>query len=295
MRYPPFVPGPRLPDGRVPMVAGPMKQHIRSYTLLPRPTVLSLVGLGAPDEMEFRIDLEGHFEWKRLITSPQDAPGTLVQVVLDLFDPQKQRKLSNRPVHFQTVAAVVDLGYRLPEPYLFNVGDGLRTFNVTARKLDAGNFDLHLAMKGIRYYHTDSPPEVAIAMNEIMKGNERAHTYWMTYKEVDGDGTPPTILAGANPTFTFKADDDADCELHYLSVPAGTPDFTFTLREKDTNRLLMNERIHRQMGWGDGEFPFLFADGYLLERSKELLFDVQNDGQDPIQVFATIGGRRLVT
>jgi len=297
MRVPPFVQGPERADGRTPMVVNPMKGHVRPYYLLPKQpnTTLALAGANAVGELLFEVDLEGHFEWESLVTSPQDAPASLVQVVLNLFDAQKQRFLSNRPVHFQTIAAIVDRAFRLPEPYLFNVGDGIRTMNVLAKKLDSGSFTLNLAMLGRRYYHVESPPHIARKFDEVIGNDERAHVYFMTYKEVAGDGTPPVIAAGGQETFHFRADDDADSDLHKLMVPAGTGDFSFTLREADTNRQLSNGLISRQMGWGDAEFPFYFADTYLLGRSKELIFEVTNESGDDLQIFATIAGRRLIT
>jgi len=296
MRVPPFVPGPMRPDGSTPMVVNPMKGHVRPYYMLPKPpTTLALAGAGSVGELLFEVDLEGHFEWESFVTKPQDAPTSLTQVVLNLFDAQKNRFLSNRPVHFQTIAAIVDRGFRLPEPYLFNVGDGLRTMNVGVKKLDAGAFTLNLAMLGRRYYHVEAPPDVARKFDEVLRGNERAHTYFLTYKEVEGDGTPPVIAAGGQRTFHFKADDDADSDLHKMMVPAGTGDFSFVLREADTNRQLSNGLISRQMGFGDGEFPFYFADTYLLGRGKELLFEVTNESGANLQIFATIAGRRLIT
>lgn len=295
MRVPPFLPGPPLPNGRVPMVKNRMKGHVRPYYLLPKPpTTIAFAGAGDTGELLFQVDLEGHFEWESFVTQPQDDPAQTAQVVLDLFDAQKQRKLSNRPVHFQTIAAIVDHAFRLPEPYLFNVGDGLRSMNVYAKKLNAGAFTLHLAMLGRRYYHVEAPPDVAQKFDDVLSTKERAHTYFMTYNEVAGDGTPPVIAPGGQETFHFRADDDADTDLHKLMVPAQTGDFSFTLREADTNRQLMNGRIARQMGWGDAEFPFYFADTHLLGRSKELIFEVQNDDPDnALTLFATIGARKL--
>jgi len=278
------------------MVVNPMKGHVRPYYLLPKPpTTLALAGANSVGELMFEVDLEGHFEWESFITTPQDATGSLTQVVLNLFDAQKQRYLSNRPVHFQTIAAIVDRAFRLPEPYLFNVGDGLRTLNVGVKKLDSGAFTLNLAMLGRRYYHVEAPPRVAEKFDQVIGGKERAHTYFLTYKEVQGDGTPPTLAPAASATWHFKADDDADSDLMKLMVPAGTGDFTFVLREADTNRQLSNGRISRQMGWGNAEFPFYFADTYLLGRSKELLFEVTSEDSSSIQIFATIAGRRLIT
>lgn len=295
MRIPPFVQGPPRADGGIPMSVYPLKQHVRPYWMLPNPTTVALSGVGAHGQTQFLIDLEGHFEWERFVTRPQDAPGSLTQVVVSLFDPQKNRKLMNRPVHWQTLAAVVDRAFWLPEPYLFNVGDGYRSLSVDLKKLDAGDIVIELAMLGRRYYQAEAPPEIAKQMYRMLGDEERAHVYWMTYNEVAGDGTPPTIAIGDTEEFVFRADDNADTDLHKLMVPAGTGDFAFTLRERDTNRQIMNGQINRDNAWGDGEFPYIFPDTYLLERTKELIFTVENLSGAEMKLFATIAGRRLIT
>ncbi len=292
----PFVPGPPLRDGRIPMGLRPMKRHVRAYLLNHKPVTVTLPGINTSDEVEFQVDLEGHFEWTRLVGNFFDYPGTFSEVVAELLDPQKNRRLQNRPVHIATVAAIIERAFRLPEPYFFNVGDGRRSMNLTLRKLDAGSSgELAFAMYGRRYYHSEATPDVAMAMREAFGGKERAHAYFLTYKEVAGDGLPPTIAAGGTATYTFEADSDAESDLMKLMVPSGQGAFSFVLRERDTNRQLSNGAVHSQNGFGNAEFPFHFADTYLLGRSKALLFEVTNLSGADLRLYATIAGRRLIT
>ena len=74
---------------------------------------------------------------------------------------------------------------------------------------------------------------------------------------------------------------------------ASTGVFSFTLRERDTNRLLMPNAVHSQNGWGNAEFPFFHADTYLLERQKQVIMDVTDLSGNSNFIYPVMAARRL--
>jgi len=100
------------------------------------------------------------------------------------------------------------------------------------------------------------------------------------------------VVANGTATFTFESDASADTEVQKLMV-SSTGAFSFTLRERATNRLLMPNTVHSQNGWGNAEFPFYWADTYLLERQKQILMDVTDLSGSQNFIYPVMAARRL--
>lgn len=276
------------PDGKpvVGVEINPPKEHVRGFWLVSDPVVLSLAA-GAQGELRYLIDQQGHFDWAYLL-GVSDGP-----YVMSFFDSGTNRRLSNQPVHSVTIVGSGRRPFRLPEPYFFNVGDSQREMQITVQNsiFGAPN-DIRLVMYGRRFYHKEAPPKVAQEIAKKFGGGWRTYTYFLVPNETKGDGTVDAVPAGGTFTFTFESESGVDTDLHKLMV-SSTGAFTFTLRERSTNRTLSNGVVHSTNGWGNAEFPFYFADSYLLERKKQLLFEVTDISGAPNTIFATIAGRRL--
>jgi hypothetical protein len=293
----PFVQIPKLDDSGQPVIGrdgrviqaigvNPIKEHVRGYWLTSNPVKFSLTA-GAPRvELDFLIDSQGHFDWAYILGA------TATPYFLDFFDPGTRRRLSNKPVHSSTVVGSGKRPFRLPEPYFFNVGDAQRNLIVTATRIAADVTDARLVMYGRRFYHKEAPPDVGQEVNKKFGDGWRTHSYFLVPKEYEQTGEPPVIPANGSTVFTFDMDNDAHTDLHKLMYSA-TGAFQFQIRERDMNRTLGNGPIQVLSGWGNAEFPFYFADSYLLERNKQLLVEIDDLSGNDNTIYLTMAGRRL--
>ena len=271
----------------------PIKPHVRSYWLAdPNQASVTLAasgGLnqaGAVSELNFLIDFQGHFDWASIVgvsTGP---------FLLEFFDPGCQRRLQNRPVHSSCIVGVAQRQFRLPEPYFFNIGDAQRQLKCYLRDLSGAPNTVRLNLIGRRIYHKEAPPDVALDIAKIFGFGSRTYSYFLLPNETLSDGTVTPVGASGTASFTFESDASADTEVQKLMV-ASTGAFTYTLRERATNRLLMPNPVHSQNGWGNAEFPFFHADTYLLERQKQLIMDVTDVSGSQNFIYPVMAARRL--
>jgi len=275
------------PDGRpiTGIMPNPPKQHVRSFWIPPSEGESVVVGALGTTELNFEIDSQGHFDWCYIVGISTGA------FLLEFFDPGSQRLLQNRPVHSTTVVGSGRRPFRLPQPYFFNVGNAQRSLQCTLTDLSGAENTVRLAVYGRRFYHHEAPPAVAAEIEKKFGGGWRTYSYFLVPKEsVDGQGI--VVGAGLSDTFTLDMDNDAHTELTKLMF-SSTGNFIFRLRERDTNRALMTDFIHVLSGMGNAEFPFNFADGYLLEANKQLLVEITDISGAENTIFITAAGRRL--
>jgi len=271
----------------------PIKPHVRGYWLAdPNNALLTLVAsagvniAGAAQELNFLIDSQGHFDWASIV-------GVSTGVfLLEFFDPGTNRRLQNRPVHSSCIVGVAARQFRLPEPYFFNVGDSQRQLKCTLRDLSGATNTVRLNLIGRRIYHKEAPPDVALDLQKIFGQGSRTYAYFLVPNETNNIGTVTPVGALGTASFIFESDASADTEVQKLMV-ASTGAFSFTLRERSTNRLLMPNTVHSQNGWGNAEFPFYWADTYLLERQKQLIMDVVDLSGEENFVYPVMAARRL--
>lgn len=263
-----------------------IKNHVRGYWLVSDPVTLQLAP-GARDELRFLVDTQGHFDWAYII-GDSDGPYTM-----EFFDGGTQRRLQNKPVHSETIVGSAVRPFRMPEPYFMNVGDGQREISVTVRNVLYGSTNrIRLVLYGRRFYHKEAPPIIAREIAEKFTDGWRTNSYFLVPKETKGDGTIDPIPANGTVTYTFDMDKSADTDLQKLMFKSGG-DFLFQLRERATNRALMNGNVLSRMGWGNAEFPFMLADTLLIERNKQLLMEITDVSGRDNTVYCTIAGRRL--
>ena len=271
----------------------PIKPHVRSYWLAdPNNATLVLAasgGLnqaGTPQQLNFLIDSQGHFDWASIV-------GVSTGVfLLEFFDPGTNRLLQNAPVHSSCIVGVGARQFRLPEPYFFNVGDSQRQLKCTLRDLSGAQNTVRLNLIGRRIYHKESPPDVALDLQRIFGMGSRTYSYFLVPKATANDGTVTPVTANGTASFEFESDASADTEIQKLMV-ASTGAFSFTLRERDTNRLLMPNAVHSQNGFGNAEFPFFWADTYLIERQKQIIMDVTDLSGSENFIYPVMAARRL--
>lgn len=275
------------------LAINPIKPHVRGYWLAD-PNNASIVlaasaganQAGAESELNFLIDYQGHFDWASIVgvsTGP---------FVLSFFDPGSQRRLQNRPIHSTCIVGVGQRQFRLPEPYFFNIGDAQRQLKCYLRDLSGAQNTVRLNLVGRRIYHKEAPPDVALDLERMFGYGSRTYSYFLVPNETANDGTVTAVVGSGTASFTFESDASADTEVQKLMV-SSTGAFSFTLRERATNRLLMPNTVHSQNGWGNAEFPFYWADTYLLERQKQVIMDVTDLSGNTNFIYPVMAARRL--
>jgi len=275
------------------LAINPIKPHVRSYWLAD-PNQVSVVlpasaganQVGAVRELNFLIDSQGHFDWASIVGISTGA------FVIEFFDPGSQRRLQNRPINSDTIVGNAQRQFRLPEPYFFNIGDAQRQLKCYLRDLSGAENTVRLNLVGRRIYHKEAPPDVALDLERMFGFGSRTYSYFLTPNETRMEGTVTPVTGNGTRSFTFESDASADTEIQKLMMSA-TGAFTFTLRERATNRLLMPNPVHSQNGWGDAEFPFIFPDTYLLERQKQVIMDVVDLSGSTNYIYPVMAGRRL--
>ncbi len=271
----------------------PIKPHVRGYWLAdPNQVTVVLPAsgganqAGAQRELNFLIDFQGHFDWSSIVgISTGDYS-------LEFFDPASQRRLQNRPLHSGCIVGVAQRQFYLPEPYFFNIGDSQRQLKCYLRDLSGSENTVRLNLVGRRIYHKEAPPDVALDLERIFGFGSRTYSYFLTPNETKLDGTVTPVVGNGTASFTFESDASADTEVKKMMV-ASTGAFAFTLRERATNRLLMPNQVHSQNAWGNAEFPFYWADTYLLERQKQLIMDVADLSGSTNYIYPAMAARRL--
>lgn len=271
----------------------PIKPHVRSYWLAdPNRVSISLpISAGAniagrPVDLNFLIDFQGHFDWASIV-GVSDGP-----FLIEFFDPGCQRMLQNRPIHSECIVGNAQRQFLLPEPYFFNIGDAQRQLKCYLRDLSGAENVVRLNLVGRRIYHKEAPPDVQLDLERTFGMGSRTYAYFLLPNETKSDGTVTPVTGNGTRSFTFESDASADTEIQKLMVKA-TGEFTYTLRERATNRLLMPNPVHSNNGWGNNFFPFFFADTYLLERQKQVIMDVVDLSGSTNYIYPVMAGRRL--
>jgi hypothetical protein len=287
-------------DGKpiIGVLPSPMKEYVRTYWLVddgvpPAGTPLILAP-GAAGEVRYLIDQQGHFDWAYILGYYDTSIG---HFMLQYYDDGRKRRLSNKPVHSATIIGSGRRAFRLPEPYLFNVGDSMRELKLYVRNISVPSAPpntIRTILYGRRYYHNDAPPDVAEDMRRHYLDGWRCNAYFLVPKENDENGIPPVIAPGATQLFTFESDSAADTEISKIMTYPYNPNADFRWSERANQKFLSNAPIPAIAGFGNAEFPFNFVDGFLVTRQKQLFLQVTNlDQVNPLTLYVTAAGRRL--
>jgi len=291
----------------------PTKRHVRPFWLLPKlpaEQVITLAAAGLAGDrvtnIGFEVDTQGHFEVAyAMFIAMDDMGGAQSNFVVEIFDGGNNMKgLQNREVHAAAVAGTARRPFIWPETYFLNTQSAPRTLFMNFRNLTAGNLTLRWAFHGRRWYHLEANAEVQRAIQEKFERMEKTYTYFLT---LTMDGYSPSTPEGANPPGLtlaagqtvqensapyFWATNEADTEIHKLTYFATGP-FEFQLREAESGRTLSNGWVQVTNGWGDGEFPFVLPETFLMERNYKVLFEVHDLSGSQNIIYPVLTGRRL--
>jgi hypothetical protein len=288
----------------------PTKRHVRPFWLVPTNELeqtLVLSAAGFPGDrvngIAFDVDTQGHFEITYNMFQAS-SPNFLVTIA----DGGNNGKLMmNSEIHARTIAGNAQRPLILPESYLLNVQNAKRTLIMGFRNLFAGTNSVRWCFHGRRWYHKEAPPNVQRAIEDRFGLMEKTYTYYLTLTQnppslnpntPEGANMPGLTLSAFEALFEnsapyFTATDEADTEVHKLTATADGP-FEFQLREKSSGRTLSNGFIRAECGWGDGQYPFVWAETFLIERNCEVMFEVRDlSGLRQNIIYPTLIGRRL--
>lgn len=286
----------------------PPKRHVRPFWLLPKlydeqAVTLGPAGTAAASSpmLAFEVDTSGHFEIAYTLFQATD-PNFLVQI----FDGGNVLKsLMNREVHARTIAGSARRPLIWPETYFVNAQEAARTIFVSLRNLSLSSNTVRWAFHGRRWYHKEADDETRRAIERKFGRMEKTYTYFLTLQPLptaspEAANAPGVTLAAGqslleNQAPSFKATDEADTEVHKVAVyaTAGPGSFDFQIREKRNGRTLSNGFVTDISGWGDGEFPFVYPETFLIERNHEVSFEVRNLAGVENVIYPTLIGRRL--
>lgn len=278
-------------EGRPGVMPNLVKGCVRSFWIPPEEGRTSTLAGNASTELTFLVDYQGHFDWAYIVGQSTGA------YLLEFFDPAHQRRLSNKPIHSTTIVGSARRPFRLPETYFVNVGNSQRVITCRITDITGTQNVIELVLYGRRFYHKEAPADVALEIQRKYAETLSYYAYFLAPREAGEGAANPllgavTVPASATRTYTFDMDNDAHTVLKKLMAVADGA-FTFRFRDRDTNRYLSNGVIHQLDGFGNAEFPFIFADPYLLEANKQLLIDVTDLSAAENDIYFTLAGNRL--
>lgn len=283
----------------------PVKRHVRPFWLVPKridEQIVTLAAAGAAGDrargIDFEIDTQGHFEIAYamfLSTSPN--------FVVEIFDEGNNHKgFQNAEIHARTIGGTARRPFVWPETMFLNVENARRHITMNFRNLSAAPNAIKWCFHGRRWYHKEADAEVQNAISEKFQRMEKTFTTFLTLQPMPlgspEGANPPAVTLAAGQTLQenqaprFRSTDECDTEVHKLTYYATGP-FEFQLREKQTGRILSNGWIQVTQGWGDGEFPFIVPETFLIERNLDVLFEVHDLSGVENRIFVTLTGRRL--
>mgnify|MGYP001566592671 CR=1 FL=1 len=280
----------------------PVKRITRPFWLLADRAADQALVVGASAasaKIPFTIDTSGHYEVAYLMFQ-----ATSSNFLVEVFDAgNNEAGFQNREIHAVTVAGTARRPFVLPESWVFNVEDAPRLLLVRFTDRSGSSNTIRWAFHGRRWFHKDSDGKVQEAVFRRFQRRERLFSYFLGLTGIptgstEDDNLPAIRLTAdqavlENRAPYFISTDEADTELVKLNFRSDGA-FEFQLRETQSNgRILSNGFIRNTMGMGDGEFPFVFPEGYLLERNHRLLLELRDLSSAQNDIYATAIGRRL--
>ena len=271
-------------------IINPVKPFVRGYWIpgvAPNGSIAPVVPANGQVKLDFIIDSQGDFDWAYILGTSTGA------YVVTFFDVGKQRNLMNIPIHSSNIVGSGQRPFKLPEPYFFNVGSSQRNMQCTIRDISGLPNTVRLSIYGRRFYTNEADPDVAVEIRKNLGEGERAYTYFLAPLEGDATtGAPPACPALGVQNLTLQSDAGSDTELTKVMM-ASTGPFTARILDHSKNKFLQSDVVHSNMMFGNAEFPFIFADSFLLERQKFMIFQITDLSGAPNTIYIAGAGRRL--
>lgn len=202
------------------------------------------------------------------------------------------RYFSNAPVHIQTIGGTALTPASFRYPYIFPSNVNLvAAFN----KISGGSVTARMYLNGEMYfpYTTQIQADMndrkmlSIGLARLMEQRKYVMPFWMT---TDNGGI--SLLNGASGTF-FSTIGDHAFEAYALTVWS-TGSFKLTIQEVKTKQTLMNGKITKTNGFGDGNFPYILPTTYLVPAGYKLQYKIDNLYAGTNVIYLTIQGRRIL-
>lgn len=306
------VPTYMIPPGMDKAIINPVKRHVRPYTLVTEPEVISIDPGETTLPIPLPIDNQGSSEiYYSYLQVNTDTAGVFTgeganpaaSIGLDalqilILDPGKRPFLMNRPIPVRHICSQFGgTPFIWPETLFLNVEDRGKALHVSFRlnKSFTNAISVRFSLHGIRYYHLEAPAEVQAEITRRYKRRFLSMPYFWT---TDSD----VVLGGIGSVVSrdIRITDEADAQImkamaSSYSFPAGIPGnagtFTVELLEKAVDRPLMSGPIHSSM-FGNAEFPFIFFEDLFCEGNYQIKARFTSlTGQQ--YAFVTLAGRKI--
>jgi hypothetical protein len=317
--------------GRPKLQVDPRKHYITPFTLVSEPEeiVVPAASLMCPGVFAggtvtapviFPIESKGPFEICYTSFSARFAEGPNAgeptdQFMVVIFGPNLQEKeplLMNREVHARTMAggygdllgtgfesALQSAGGRplvWPETLFLQPAQDEACLFMGYRNLSIYPIIVRWAFHGVLYYAEE---------DYIERVNEKAEMYGPSKTALPYFYTPDTnvrLAAGDSFDFHMRITDEADVEIFKQNVFSDFP-FLWRFQEKLGKRQLDNaglglggieNGVHSDFGWGDGEFPFISFETLYMQRNSKLMLKFVNTLTDQMnRIFPTLVCRKI--
>lgn len=228
----------------------------------------------------------------RNLTFSDSAGETNSAFTLQMEESGLGRYFSNAPIHIQTIAGTALTPAFLREPYIFPSNVNLvANFN----KISGGAVTVRVYLNGEMYFpyttqiqaSMEERKSLSVGLARLMERRKYVMPFWMT---TDNGGV--SLASGASGTF-FSTIGDHAFEAYALTVWS-TGSFKLTIQEVKTKQTLMNGKITKDNGFGDGNFPYILPTTYLVPAGYKLQYKIDNLFAGTNVIYITLQGRRIM-
>lgn len=217
----------------------------------------------------------------------RDDDHTPVLVWLYIRDGSGSTKISNVPLHIDTIFGQNGKMYPLPEGLYI---DETRSMVASFQNLSALDTHARICLVGAKYSQLQMDPSLA-RVKERLKT-----TQFLTTPQFYGlnDGTV-TLTAYQTAQFGLEINSDANFELHQLSV-SSTGTFLLNIEDPASDKSFINAPrnnnypVPSTLIVGDGQYPYRFHEPPLIFAGQRLLITLVDTSGSSNTVYLTFAG-----
>ena len=261
----------------------PAKRYVKPHWITTDPEEVIVPANQQSDAVLMNIDYQGHFEaFYFLYQSTGDF-------LISIFDNGTRRLLMNDEIHIATIAGTAQRPFILPESYFFNTEDAGTSLIVKFRDISGANNSIRFAIFGRRFYHKEATPDIQKKIYEKFGRLERTNLYFLTT-----EGGAISLSPGGSTRALIRNTDEAETEIFKLTA-VSTGAFKFKMKDSATGRYFMNDYIHSNLAFGNGQYPFILsgAETLIFVRNYQAEIEIVDLSGAANTIYLTLTGRRL--
>ena len=233
-------------------------------------SVVNLVANGT-GRRTMTVDKAGVLDIRRLKGTFTDR-----DVLINIWDNEYQRYLSNNPLHVKTVIGDGTFPYEMPIPLLMHPTQTLR---IELQNLTANPNAVRLCFEGQRYYFDSE----TFIFQRSSFANRTSRPYWYT-NDADVSLAVSTNIVTAFLTIV----NEADFYLHRITTDQTGP-FRVRVTNVSVGRMMTNGWVHSNDFGGDA-FNYMDMEPMLFQRRTQLKFELINLHSAQNDIYITFAG-----